>query len=277
MQEHVSVSPPLWISGTDENGKLVNREVIQAALDRAAVKPPGSATTAGGANLQDLGGANLHHYNSSSSTRNINQRTSPPTPSPQSAVPVSEPIQTAEPEPIKAAPPKNLSVERQKAPEVPSIPAMPEVPAAVPAKPETAKKPYTIPIPPPRVHQSARKEFLFRFHERFGFELDVYQTDLIESLVVSRCVTMDEYLTRIWRDWSIGSDDKFLNPIGFSVWFAQNLKRRGVQAVIPFPASSPPVEKERCLQCGGVGFLAPDLFCDCDMGRDLARVATRRK
>ena len=31
MQEHVSVSPPLWISGTDENGKLVNREVIQAA------------------------------------------------------------------------------------------------------------------------------------------------------------------------------------------------------------------------------------------------------
>ena len=29
--EHVSVSPPLWISGTDENGKLVSREVIQAA------------------------------------------------------------------------------------------------------------------------------------------------------------------------------------------------------------------------------------------------------
>jgi DNA-directed RNA polymerase specialized sigma24 family protein len=31
MQEHVSVGPPLWISGTDENGKLVSREVIQAA------------------------------------------------------------------------------------------------------------------------------------------------------------------------------------------------------------------------------------------------------
>ncbi len=31
MQEHVSVSPPLWISGTDENGKHVSREVIQAA------------------------------------------------------------------------------------------------------------------------------------------------------------------------------------------------------------------------------------------------------
>ena len=31
MQEHLSVSPPLWISGTDENGKLVTREVIQAA------------------------------------------------------------------------------------------------------------------------------------------------------------------------------------------------------------------------------------------------------
>ena len=29
--EHVSVGPPLWISGTDENGKLVSREVIQAA------------------------------------------------------------------------------------------------------------------------------------------------------------------------------------------------------------------------------------------------------
>jgi DNA-directed RNA polymerase specialized sigma24 family protein len=29
--EHVNVSPPLWISGTDENGKLVSREVIQAA------------------------------------------------------------------------------------------------------------------------------------------------------------------------------------------------------------------------------------------------------
>src|SRR4051812_14797747 len=31
LMEHVSVSPPLWISGTDENGKLVSREVIQAA------------------------------------------------------------------------------------------------------------------------------------------------------------------------------------------------------------------------------------------------------
>lgn len=162
-------------------------------------------------------------------------------------------------------------------------PKTPPSPTPSPGKGRATKR-SPKPAPPESGQKHARSlrsdddEFAARLGERHGPDFDAKRcTENVRRQLEKAGLTLADFLG---FDTEHTTGATFTNPNGYYVHLAQQCAKAARKAAAdalkaPLREAAERSSEGPCPKCGGKGGLAPE-YCDCRMGRELARISKRK-